>query len=363
MPIDSGQPSKLAYQLFGLKLTAQSRATSLKGASQAAITRQYEPTDSRIKGELHDHIDGKIVNSIEPHNSEKCNYTAYDKDNNIGLVQLWGTREALEDREVTGTILDAAGQFNETDWKNVLNKTIDALQKKVKEDNQGSCLLVNIIHKDTIVTVNLGDSTAYLVVIDANDSATTTRLNRILHKPSVKEEYERLTAFAEEKKLNINELVPTGYEGYLQVINNKLGGRLAISGAIGDNRFDALGLRHTPDIYYKKLALAKGARAFVLTACDGLTEPSDMEKVIGKLVAQHKHQTPDVIAKHLGLEALNQGSEDNISVIITPIDLKDEHIKYTAIFDGHGGDRVSEELCKHFHEELNYQAQVRLRLK
>lgn len=359
-PEKKGETAHFLYQQFQLKLETANLGSDR--TPHKAITAQFKPKNLHHLDNPNEYITGKIVNSEEPHNAEKLNYIAYDSENNIGLAQIWGMREALEDREAAGTVHQLAYQFNETDWKIVLTKTIRALEQKIQERNQGSCLLLTLVHKDTLITANLGDSTAYLVVVNENN-ATTVRLNKILHRPTTSEEYERLKKFAEEHEVDINEIIPTECEGILRIYNNKLGGKLAISGAIGDNEFDDFGLRHNPDIYYKKISLPKGAKAFVITACDGLTEPADMEKKIGKLVAEYKDNRVDEIAERLVLAALNEGSRDNISVIITPIDLADERVKYTGLFDGHGGDRVADELHKHIHAELNNQVEIRLGLK
>lgn len=355
-----GKPASFNYQQFGLKLVPIPLSGIFKISSGKILRKKFESIHAFTIDDPHEQLNGKMVNSAEPQNMHKVNYTALDKDLNVGLVNLWGMREAMEDRDVVGTINEEASQFNKEAWRNVISNAVDSLQKKVMGENQGSCLIANIIYKNTIITINVGDSNAYLVIVAADGTATTTRLNKTIHSPHTKEEYERLEEYARTRHVHINDLVPTTLEGGLSLFNYKLAGELAISRALGDSRFIPYGLSAEPDVHFTTLDLAKSEKGFVITACDGLTEPKDMEKKIGAIIAKNKKKSPEDIAKKLAIEALNEGSEDNISVIVSVLDVKNENVKYAAIFDGHGGDLVSEELRKNFHTELAKQVKAQL---
>lgn len=91
----------------------------------------------------------------------------------------------------------------------------------------------------------------------------------------------------------------------------RLGGLLAITRAFGDLSLKKnMGLIAKPDV--KKLEIRLNHR-FLLVASDGLWDFVNT-KTIQKILREQEE--PDVIARTLIKTALNQGSIDNISVIV-----------------------------------------------
>ncbi|MBV8803169.1 MAG: hypothetical protein JO131_09485, partial [Gammaproteobacteria bacterium] len=138
---------------------------------------------------------------------------------------------------------------------------------------------------------------------------------------------------------------------------------LRMTRSIGDKRYELHGLIHHPEITFFEVDLDEGQRAFIVTACDGLTErmhpakdskqkKSEFEEQeIGTCVATtiddcKSKNIESEIAFRLTEKAVNTGSTDNISIIVKEVThQKNPHIG--AVFDGHGGNKVSKALGKH----------------
>lgn len=293
--------------------------------------------DVQIVKDPHDLINGKkirhdLFGSYE--DQEKINYTAIDKKNNIGVTELWGRRQTQEDRVLFGALAEITNKFTKEEWQNVLNKTISLLESNIelKGFDSGSCLCANMIVGTTIYTANLGDSTTYLVMIDEQGNRVVHLLNK-LHKPDDKQERKRIEAMG----------------GY--VARGRLNGVLAVSRAMGDTTLQ--GISHDADITQQQVLIPPRGHAFLITACDGMTENARMhENEIGKIVAENRHKSPADISSELAMKALAYDSYDNISVIVTPITAT-QPPRYAIVFDGHGDNKVSDYLYYHFIEILN----------
>ncbi len=175
---------------------------------------------------------------------------------------------------------------------------------------------------------NVGDSVSFLVVLDANNKIVTKKQINTIHRTP------------DDKPC-----------GNLQNLNR----------TIGDTDSERAGLKHTPEIVTGEIALAKGQRAFIITACDGLTEAMDrlyLEAyrgahdgkgeycdIVAKWVKEAAKSKPFginlesyIAFKLVGNALFNSG--DNISVIareVTSATTSD----LDAVFDGHGGKEVS----------------------
>ena len=281
-----------------------------------------------------------IFNSIfgiKKSTSDDINYTALHS-NGTGFCEMQGRRPTQEDRFLIGDV--AVDSADRIDWKRVLIKSVNQLQENVTREvygrnlQGGSCLCTNIITKDKIYTANLGDSTTYIVTINDDGSVTTRRLNERLHHATDEEEKTRIEA-----------------EGG-RVFNKRLNGLLSVSRAIGDN--EQTGISHEPDIYVNEIP--NNGISFLITACDGLTEKNVNEDRIGQIVKENRNKSPEEIAKSLATEAYTQGSQDNISVIVTPLSKnqpqQDKSVRYTGGYDGHNGDAVAELLYQQFEDVL-----------
>jgi len=277
----------------------------------------------------------------------KVNYTMLDTNNNIGVTELWGYRNTQEDRVIADGLNKETSRLSDAEWRTALKGTIAAMESEVesKKLSDGSCLCANVVVGNTVHTANVGDSTAYVVLIDKDGKATVKRLNE-LHSPDSESELEKIKARGG------------------KVVEDRLDGRLAVSRAIGDN--DISGISHEPDVMSRRIPIPEGGHAFLITACDGMTErmaPAGLkpkakeiaiEEAIAKIVVENKNKNPAEISSALAMGALRSGSGDNISVIVTPITGNPEP-RLSAVFDGHGSDQVSEYLCNNFKPRLENQ--------
>ena len=269
----------------------------------------------------------------------------------IGFAELHGRREYQEDRIVFGFVPDFK-VLSKSQKLSVLNQTIMKLTAIIASHEMprtGSTLCLIVTDENYIYTVNVGDSTAYLAVLNADDeSIQFKRLNQHLHQPT--EPLERMR------------LEEAGKQGFIHY--KRLMG-LALSRSMGDTDLEPFGLIHTPDIYTDEIIMPEKGKAFALIACDGLTEGNCLaeHKEIGiesieQLMEANAKNSLEDIASILTHEAFDKGSTDNISVLITNIENRMTPPKYMAVFDGHGGVACADLLRKNFHtvfvDEINH---------
>lgn len=264
-------------------------------------------------------------------------YRAMHPSTHTGIVELWGGRDRQEDRIIVREVADFY-QLTEPERKKVIIDTIKILQTHITEKNVhgGSTLCLTILNQNKIYTASVGDSNAFLAVIDSNGKVNPFfRLNRILHHPNEPSEIKR---------------IPSEYIRY-----QRLNGMLALSRAMGDNSFERFGLLHEPsEIYVDEINIPKNGKALVINACDGLTEDDCLkENDIIKLIEDNKEEAFDSLAVKLAKAAYDNGSGDNISVLITALEPESIKTKYLMIFDGHSGDAVSEFLYQEFDQVFN----------
>lgn len=289
--------------------------------------------------------------------NKKLDYKVEYAAANIGLVELWGHRETQEDSYALGQIKAADFTALSSDTiKKIHADTVAFLSEWIllsditlreymgkNESISGSTQCSVLIAKNKIYTTSLGDSAAYLCCLDQNANVSEfRRLNTLLHNPSSAEEALRIT---QQSKNSTNNAI----------INNRLNGQLAVSRSYGDAYFERYGLSHEPDVYIDDVVIPEGGKAFVVVACDGLTEcyarterPVLSESDIAELINMNQYENVSNIAKVLAERAKARGSMDNISVAVTQIDPQAVDAKYIAIFDGHGGDQVSAFLQQHY---------------
>lgn len=266
---------------------------------------------------------------------KKINYQALHEDTNVGITELWGERDTQEDRVVVGELPEFLKLLEEGRTL-ALKRMVRCLQEIITHKKigqyQGSTFCAVIIVGKKIYTVNLGDSSAFLVTVSLNGQVLTERLNKELHNPSDPKEKERIEALGH------------------RIIAGRIAGMLAVSRAIGDNEFENEGLSHDPDIYIHHIE-DNSSNQYIVLACDGLTEGDALtQPQIGHILATKQKKKPDDIAKELAFAAYEGGSMDNISVLVMPLDKDETRAKYMAVFDGHGGDQVAEELSRSFAE-------------
>ncbi len=274
----------------------------------------------------------------------KFDYTAIHPLTKTAIVQLWGKRFKQEDRICIGRF-NNFNKLNESQRKHVLLNTIKKLQEQITKKDLvgGSTLCGAILTGNKIYTANVGDSLAYLAILDHQGQMFKFyRLNRILHTPTQEKEARRIP----------DENIYSG----------RLAGRLALSRAIGDNDFEQYGLLHEPDeIYVDEYKIPTKGHGFVIVASDGLTEGECLtEELLINLIQDTYLESTEVIASKLAVEAYLNGSTDNISVLIAPLHSTSTGAEYAAVFDGHGGDDVSEYLYQKFDDILKNEIHLSL---
>lgn len=254
---------------------------------------------------------------------EKVDYQAVDPESGIGITELWGQRNTQEDRVKCGNLAILEG-LSPKQAKSVLSTTPLIIQEIIARNNlgmnQGSTLCTTVIQGNHVITANIGDSTAFACFITKDGKVRLEPLNKVIHHP-------------EGGKLRIQ------------------GASLSVSHAIGDRRFESAGLSHETDLYDDIMDIPEDGKVFIINACDGLTERENMsvenlEAFIGEIYQKNPDITSVELARRLAQEAFARGSTDNISVMCVELDPHSKTPKYMSVFDGHGGDEVSEILSE-----------------
>ncbi len=167
--------------------------------------------------------------------------------------------------------------------------------------SDGTCVIAALIVDDTIYALNLGDSRAVV----CSDGQTIALCDD--HKPNRPDEYKRI--------------IEAG--GFVAVYGvPRVGGRLAISRALGDAHLKAPALPQswvsaTPEIMTHTRTTKDD---FLLLACDGVWDVLSNEQAV-KIVknALDSGNSLDKAAKKLRNAAYQRGSGDNISVMVVPL--------------------------------------------
>ncbi len=305
---------------------------------------------------------GKTLNvsQIQLAQTGQLDYCALNSDYHLGIIERIGRRSSQEDRVAISVLNDFAKQSSQQQNKKIHTAFDHAQQTYGQFHDVGSTALLCLINTNlqqqrlVIKTAHVGDSVAFLAIIDG-DAIKLTRLNQQLHNPTPgSKEYQRVETIAQSN----NVAGPSQYGVW------RIGG-LAVTRAIGDLAIEPYGLSHESDIDITEIEVAQDKDYFIIVACDGLTEPEAMiendYQLLKTTILQHQQQPLDEFANALVQAALDAGSHDNISVIVHKPNLTgtmqksmlgDNDYLTLAVFDGHGGDQVSEQLRQHFLDEL-----------
>ena len=173
------------------------------------------------------------------------------------------------------------------------------LLKNSKGYSNGSTCLLNIMYKYKneihMNIVNLGDSRLSIVYSNGESKSVTTD-----HKPDHPNE-----------KSRINKMGGRIYKDSESVFRI---GDLSLSRAFGDGD-NAPYISQKPDVFYKKIT---PHTKYIVMACDGLWDVVESED-IGKVIMELNIKKPENIAVELANWTLDQGSTDNISIIIIEV--------------------------------------------
>jgi serine/threonine protein phosphatase PrpC len=288
----------------------------------------------------------------------------------VGLCEIQGRRPSQEDNLQVGIreIKDFP-LLSSVDQNEVFTQTFAQLQKQygqVRQTGSTCCSVTAWIDPQTsilqVATASAGDSTAFLIIIDeALESVVQAKRLNELHNPDPHinySEYERVA------KID----VPTRYENSGPL---RLNGQLAVTRGFGDKQFEKFGLLHTPEVFATHKTLSPTQKAFIVLACDGLTE----ERVVINNRGQHvqkaalsvdgianivntmrKKRPLDQIAEHLVDSAYVNGSHDNISAAVFEVSATPTS---AVICDGHNG-LISEAIGENFYPVLQHNINERL---
>lgn len=187
--------------------------------------------------------------------------------------------------------------------ENFHDKVFQIIQNQLLKNtygySNGSTCLLNLMYKYNnqihMNIVNLGDSRLTIVYSDWSSKQVTTD-----HKPDEPNERSRLEKMGGQ--------VCKDSENVYRI------GDLSLSRAFGDGD-NAPYISQKPDIFVKKIT---NRTKYIVMACDGLwdvVESQSLGKVIHEIIAKK----PDNIAVELAKWALEQGSTDNVSIIVIEI--------------------------------------------
>ena len=266
-------------------------------------------------------------------------YIAYDGAQDAAIAEIKGRRKTQEDRVFYG-LLWRFNQLNLTERKNILTAAFKRLQKQ--HGNQaycGSAVMITIFDNQHIYTMYSGDSRSYLVSICENSQVEIKQLNKHIHTPSYEEE--RLKALGKAPIKTNNNKHRLCQEPYL-----------SLSRSIGDTASESAGLIHEADIDVIERPILSGKdKAFIVTASDGLFETKRFRQpeLLASFFKIRKNLTSWQLASALVRTAYQDGSKDNITVIVRAIHQLPAALNYSVVFgnfDGHGGATVSDALAK-----------------
>ena len=173
------------------------------------------------------------------------------------------------------------------DYENALKKSFFLMDKeieKLKVNEVGNTATVVFINNRLLYCANVGDSSCALL-------GKTNEFITVEHKCTNKKEMKRI-----EK------------EGG-KIIDNRLGGILAVSRGLGDFDLKTKGLSCEPNIVKK---LIEHSLNYCVLASDGVWDVLSPDEV-SKLIQNKK---VDEMAKIIVETAMDRGSEDNISCIV-----------------------------------------------
>lgn len=386
------------------------------------------------------------VDEYKRYQLDAKDYSQVSKEIPFACAEVKGERPTQEDRIIVGEIAEFK-QLSPEGRMAVLNDTAAILQKGTEKQGKcrqpGSTASIVVVCED-IYTGMLGDSTPFLIKVEEK-GVTLNKLYERLHnvedlkdaKPEVQARLQgKIFPIYHYQRFPAEEAVTVEQIDQLKdLCSFYLNGETQLYGAFGDNHVD--GIMHQPDF----LTYRTSKPAYILNACDGLTETISIEQLqrLVNIIFTHRDAFPldeissvlkevyqeelrrlnalhafykdkyskmlrridedlqevranlvhvmdsahavEELAKDLLQKALLSddpelalcqrasailtafaiiaGSRDNVSVLVAPVK-KDQPARYYAIFDGHGGDEVSDHCAKHFHAVISQQIKLRL---
>jgi serine/threonine protein phosphatase PrpC len=283
------------------------------------------------------------------------------------MASRQGRRGQLEDEVLCGK-MTGMDQLDPDDVEYVLTIAIDQLAEKIKCSYSkmvvGSTLTTAVRSGNKIYAANVGDSAVMVLVKEKYEESFVCHRMTREHNGRNGDERRRVLAAG-------------GFFSPGKII--RIGGKLAMTRAVGDNDLVILGLSSEPEI--SCMDVPDGAEIYIVAVCDGVTDvlteghiaeifnstsvkPEDRAKAI-RDIAYQMELKEDCIASldFLGCEKIyNSASScalidlkkdglntiDNLSVVVAPA----EEGVVALVADGHRGADVSKYIERNFKDFL-----------
>ncbi|BFU20340.1 protein phosphatase domain containing protein [Entamoeba histolytica HM-3:IMSS] len=161
-------------------------------------------------------------------------------------------------------------------------------------DNSGCTAAVVLVIGRFLICANVGDSEV-LVISEGKQYEVLS----VQHKAKLPDEKKRITSLG----------VP--------VYGGRVYGSLAVSRSLGDKQYKGGrgAVISTPHV--KVYEMTKKDKAFVIS-CDGIYETLNYDDVVDWVITGMKlNKAPTIIAENIAMDALEKGSKDNVSVIVS----------------------------------------------
>jgi len=196
----------------------------------------------------------------------------------------------IQKHTIVGKMSVPTSKMLKKDFMNVDKAWLEGVKEKEVED--GSTALCLVLYGPDLMVANCGDSRALLY--QAGEAMVLTRD----HVPEDREEKQRILKLGG------------------TVIGGRLQGKLGVSRAFGNMEFKESNLLISePEI--KEVNVRINAE-FLLLGCDGLFEQFSNEEIVDFIKSRMEKNTLPLeqIVQELVEEALDRGTDDNISVIV-----------------------------------------------
>jgi serine/threonine protein phosphatase PrpC len=294
-------------------------------------------------------LTGEVANAQTREEAHQGEHDYFESNKGIAFAEAQNGRKAQEDRFRCGPGPDKYFELSEQARKRMMKRICQLLQEKLTEQipsmmlNRGSTVLIAIAKRvnNTLLIdfAHLGDSLAFLIIEDEQRKIVTfERLNSCLHHATDPIEQARI-------------LQAGG-----TVTGKRLGGILALSRALGNNRLNPPHnptngpLSRTPAFVNQVVELPANHTARLLISCDGLTEAFNTQKLCtaqsDTALARRLYQAcHNLSLKNIPLALMHcakiSGSFDNLTNSIMEF-LPDLPLIFQTLFDGHGGHEAAE---------------------
>ena len=290
------------------------------------LSNNYESTSSAhtnddILNICHLHI-GNIFSSVGKYQGKRASMEDISIIDKLGddiivfaLFDGHSKFNKLNHKKMIDEILKIVSEFDQNLYgkmgfsqklKLLFRKTDLSIYKANQHCRGGTTAILLLLTENYNIIINLGDSKA----VHINSMANKIYIETIQHRPNLKSEYERI--FNSDFKVTYN-------HGTYR-INNEL----SLSRSIGDFKYKLTNEKYDghlssvsiePNIYIYKSQTTINHHNYYILASDGFWDFVKTSKLIS-IIRHNEHKTLNKITELLTKEAIKNGSNDNITIII-----------------------------------------------